>query len=479
MGNDSVPMQHNGASSAAGRRQLGVSSYSYNASSQQRHRYNAQGSSGTGGRERHYGQPASAEASQYSRDRYSSGSHSRKSVSHPQVKHQKNRRRGKVIALVIAGVVVIAAIVFIFFWTRPIQITVDGAKKTVAFNSTYDKLHDDGVLDAVNGDLLAVDGSVLKQAGGNEYKVYDNGTEVENHNARVHNDAVLTEAKGDDVTEDAAYTDSTTAWTWDIEDCGRQDTYNFSIGMYVTQGTDGVETTAKGKTSGKTAEYASQTMVPRMIRHYFTNKTGGQKTIALTFDDGPSTYTQQILDVLSKYGAVGTFYEVGNNIQEYPDASKAVIAQGSEIGNHSLTHNNYYNADNSSVVLSEVSQTNQIIKDTTGETCTNIRPPGGFWSDSLWKTLDGQCTLCVGWSIDTEDWKKPGVDSIVNTALEQAAAGDVVLMHDGGGDRSQSVAALDKICSTLKERGYTFVTVSQMADTERSVLVSSGAIPQG
>lgn len=434
--------------------------------------------SSSASRELHYGQ--SEDASQYSREKYTQGKHSRKSVSTPEVKHKKSRRRGKIVAIVVVAILLIVGGVAGFYFMRPISITVDGAKRTVAFNTTYSKLHDDGVLSASNGNLVAVDGSVLQTGKGGPFKAYDNGELVANNNSRVQRDSNITESTGDDVTENCSITEKTEPWTWDIEDCGRQDTYNFSIGMWVTNGTDGVDKVETGSISGKTAVAAdSQKMVPRMVRHYFTNKTGGQKTIALTFDDGPSQYTQQVLDTLSKYGAVGTFYEVGNNIQQYPEQSKAVIAQGSEIGNHSLTHNNYYNAGNADVVKSEVTQTNQIIKDTTGETCTDIRPPGGFWSDSLWKTLDGQCTLCVGWSIDTEDWKKPGVDSIVNTALEQAEAGDVVLMHDGGGDRSQSVAALDTICSTLKQRGFTFVTVSQMAQTERDTLVAAGTIPQG
>lgn len=387
-------------------------------------------------------------------------------------------RRGRTPLIIILALLILAVVGGLLFFNRPIRITVDGKEYTVRASSTYNKLHDDGVITAANGDLLAVDGSVLTAGGGKPFKVYDNGKQV-NNSRLVSSGANLTQEKGDDETEDATYETTTIPWTWDIEDSGRQDTYQFSLGLYVTKGTDGQGKTATGKVSGKTATVPSgQEMVPRMVRHYYINETGGRKVVALTFDDGPSEYTQQVLDILSSNGAVGTFYEVGQNIQEYPDLTKAVEAQGSEVANHSLTHTVYYGTETSEASINEIKQCNQIIKDVLGKDNTNIRPPGGYWSDTLWKPLDGQCSIVAGWTIDTRDWQRPGTESIVATATTDVKPGEVILMHDGGGDRSQTVAALDQICKTLKSQGFEFVTVSQMADIERQALVANGSIPK-
>lgn len=389
---------------------------------------------------------------------------------------QPRRRRTPLI--IILALLVVAIVGGLLFFNRPVRIVVDGKEYTVRASSTYNKLHDDGVITAPNGDLLAVDGSVLTQGGGKPFKVYDNGKQV-NNSRLVSNGATLTQEKGDDETEDATYETTTIPWTWDIEDSGRQDTYQFSLGLYVTQGTDGQGKTATGKISGKTATVPSgQEMVPRMVRHYYINETGGRKAIALTFDDGPSEYTQQVLDVLSRYDAVGTFYEVGQNIREHPDLAKAVEAQGSEVANHSLTHTVYYGTETTEASVNEVRECNQVINEVLGKDNTNIRPPGGFWSDSLWQPLDGECSIVAGWTIDTRDWERPGTESIIAAATTDVKPGEVILMHDGGGDRSQTVAALDQICKTLKSQGFEFVTVSQMADIERQALVANGSIPK-
>jgi peptidoglycan/xylan/chitin deacetylase (PgdA/CDA1 family) len=406
-----------------------------------------------------------AEVAQYQRNSYEhGGGHHRK----------RGRRVASVIVFIIVALLLVGGGVAAFLYTRPLHVVVNGVEYEVAWNTTYNKLHDDGIISGDSGNFVAVDGEVLEAGKGGPFKAYANGKLVDDNDSRVKNDATITTEDGDDITEDADVTERSVSWVWDIEDCGRQDTYNFSIGMWVTQGTDGTERTATGKVSGKTV--VTTDMVPRMVRHYYTNETGDQKVIALTFDDGPSEFTQQVLDILDKYGAVATFYEVGSKIEEHPETTKAVVEQGSEVGNHSYSHSVFYSADNQDQVCSEVAKTNEIIKDVTGQTCTNIRPPGGFWSDELWKPLEGNCTLCVGGSIDTNDWKRQGVDSIVHAA-EQGESGDVILMHDGGGDRSQSVQALDQICAYYKDQGYTFVTTSQLADIERQALRDEGAIP--
>ena len=212
---------------------------------------------------------------------------------------------------------------------------------------------------------------------------------------------------------------------------------------------------------------------------YVIQRTGDHPgMVALTFDDGPDPqWTPQVLDILKRENIAATFFIVGSYGQESPGLIKRIVSDGNDIGNHSFTHPNMGEIP-TSVTTVELNATQRLIQSLTGRSTTLFRAP--YFGDAEPQTPDevepiveakhlGYIT--VGLHIDPDDWETPGadaitqrvVDGIVNQTTDEDVRGQVVLLHDGGGDRSQTVEALPKIIETLKAKGYKFVTVSQLA----------------
>lgn len=186
-----------------------------------------------------------------------------------------------------------------------------------------------------------------------------------------------------------------------------------------------------------------------------------EKVIALTFDDGPHTkYTPQILDLLSEYDAKATFFVVGERAEMYPDLIYQIDQEGHELANHTYTHSLKITPEK---LEEELKKTNEIIHDITGTYPFLYRPVGGSYNDRIINTAveNGYTVIMWSWHQDTEDWKRPGVHKIVSKVLSGAHPGDIVLFHDAGGDRTQTVEALKEILPELKKQGYKFVTISE------------------
>ncbi len=211
---------------------------------------------------------------------------------------------------------------------------------------------------------------------------------------------------------------------------------------------------------------------PYIIRRYGDKS----KTIALTFDDGPDpTFTPQILRILKENHVPGTFFVLGSNAEMYPEILEQMWDDGNEIGNHTFTHPHFAEISAWRAAL-EVNATQRIIESITGRSTRLFRPPFGEGGDTnaadpdeIVHLLETQKLgyITVGMNIDPNDYEKPGVDEIVNRidriiaqANHNLMSYNVILMHDGGGDRSQTVAALPKIIKDLKGKGYKFIPVS-------------------
>jgi peptidoglycan/xylan/chitin deacetylase (PgdA/CDA1 family)/GT2 family glycosyltransferase len=194
------------------------------------------------------------------------------------------------------------------------------------------------------------------------------------------------------------------------------------------------------------------------------------KTVALTFDDGPDpTWTPQVLAVLAKYHVPGTFFVVGSSVARDPDLVRQIRAQGSEIGIHTFTHPDLAEVSTDRVDR-EMAETQYALAGATGEESYLIRPPYSSEPDALddlrfdvISRLGQQGYVTALVDVDTEDWERPGVDAIVHNAVPEDGHGGVVLLHDAGGDRSETVAALDRLIPEMQRDGYTFTTVSQGA----------------
>ncbi len=185
------------------------------------------------------------------------------------------------------------------------------------------------------------------------------------------------------------------------------------------------------------------------------------RDVALTFDDGPSSYTPQILRVLTRMHAKATFFEIGYAVRSYPKLTAEEARDGFEIGDHTETHA-YLQEISPAEQVHEIEDQMEALRHAGAPNPVLFRPPYGSFNATTLSILHSQKLLMVLWSVDTSDYARPGVDKIVDTALSGATPGAIILMHDGGGDRSETVKALPQIIRGLRRRGYHLMTVSQL-----------------
>ena len=184
------------------------------------------------------------------------------------------------------------------------------------------------------------------------------------------------------------------------------------------------------------------------------------KVIALTFDDGPTAETLKILAVLQKHNAIATFFCLGANLRENPEIAKQVVKAGNAIGNHTWHH--YYHNVTEKTASDEIDNTGVHIYRSTGAKSLLFRPPGGRLNNGFADYAKKKNYVVVMWSIDPKDFLQPPAAAIARSVLSRATSGAIVLLHDGGGDRQQTVEAVSVIIPKLKQQGYRFVTVPQL-----------------
>jgi peptidoglycan/xylan/chitin deacetylase (PgdA/CDA1 family) len=186
--------------------------------------------------------------------------------------------------------------------------------------------------------------------------------------------------------------------------------------------------------------------------------------IALTFDDGPNPfYTPQVLAILQQYGVKATFFDIGYLVAEYPNIVRQENNQGNLVANHSWSHP-VMTSLSVQAIHSQLTSTTNIIQATIGVRPTFFRPPYGSTNNIVLAQARNLRYTTVLWDGTAGDWKLPGVKFIVNQTLYYARNGAILLLHDGGGNRAQTVAALPIIIASLKSRGFKFVTIQQLVD---------------
>ncbi len=199
------------------------------------------------------------------------------------------------------------------------------------------------------------------------------------------------------------------------------------------------------------------------------------KVVALTFDDGPSPkWTPLILDELKKAGVKATFFMLGEHVAKYPDVARRVAQEGHEIGNHTNTHHVliYYTPVE---LIKEIKDAEKIIYDTTGVTTRFFRPPKAWLTGQEKIQLQEMGYKVVLWSLNSKDWVTFDDKYIIKYILHHVRPGDIILFHDSGGtfsteggDRQETVLAILRTIERLKEKGYRFVTVSELVNYERA-----------
>jgi peptidoglycan/xylan/chitin deacetylase (PgdA/CDA1 family) len=185
------------------------------------------------------------------------------------------------------------------------------------------------------------------------------------------------------------------------------------------------------------------------------------KEIALTFDDGPGPYTPQILSVLQRENVPATFFEVGVSLHFFHEGTSQIVADGYPIGDHTLNHfamSHLSAREQRTQLLRQI----RVIGRYGAPFPRMFRPPYGLWNSATLSLLHKYRMLMVMWTVDTSDYREPGVPAIVHAAVSGAEPGAIILMHDAGGNRAETVAALPQIIRALKARGYKLVTVPKL-----------------
>jgi peptidoglycan-N-acetylglucosamine deacetylase len=180
-----------------------------------------------------------------------------------------------------------------------------------------------------------------------------------------------------------------------------------------------------------------------------------RKVVALTFDDGPSEYTDRYLDVLREKGVPGTFFEIGQEMPGREATMRRILAEGDEIGDHTMNHVEYPG-------YAQIAGAAERIKAYTGFQPCLFRPPGGAVNSSVIATAGSFGLKTITWDVDPRDWSLPGTSEIYSNIVDNAKPGSIILMHDGGGPRDETLAALPEIIDTLRAKGYGFETVSAL-----------------
>jgi peptidoglycan-N-acetylglucosamine deacetylase len=185
------------------------------------------------------------------------------------------------------------------------------------------------------------------------------------------------------------------------------------------------------------------------------------REIALTFDDGPGPYTPKVISILERYRAPATFFEVGALEPYFHSSTRRIIALGDPIGDHTFYHapmGRLTPADQQAELLEGA----QALERYGAPFPRLFRPPYGLWNSHTLALLHAYRMLMVLWTVDTNDYLLPGWGAIVRAALKGAKPGAIILLHDGGGNRSETVSALPRIITKLRARGYRLVTVPQL-----------------
>jgi peptidoglycan/xylan/chitin deacetylase (PgdA/CDA1 family) len=186
-----------------------------------------------------------------------------------------------------------------------------------------------------------------------------------------------------------------------------------------------------------------------------TNGPRDRKVVALTFDDGPSDYTDDFLAVLREKDVAATFFEIGQEMPGREDAMRQILAQGSEIGDHTMDHVEFPG-------YAQIAGAAERIAAYTHFKPCLFRPPGGGVDGGIVATAGSLGMRTVNWDVDPRDWSSPGSGAIYANVVGHVQPGSIVVMHDGGGPRGETLAALPRIIDTLRGRGYRFATVTEL-----------------
>lgn len=197
-----------------------------------------------------------------------------------------------------------------------------------------------------------------------------------------------------------------------------------------------------------------------------------EKVVALTYDDGPNPpYTNQLLEILERNQIRATFFVIGKLVEKYPEIVRLILSKGHEVGNHSYSHQQLI-FKSPWCIRSEIEKTDKLLHQLCVKQEIHFRAPYGRKLLVLPYILSKMRKKNILWNLDSKDYEASSYEVIENYVLEHVRPGSIILMHDGGGERSQTLIATEMLLKKLQEKGYTFKTVSELI-RQRDCLTSN------
>lgn len=371
----------------------------------------------------------------------------------------------RLLALLVLAFFLVWAGMF-FAETRPYTVVINGHEVQLKGKHSAASLIADGTVKSRPGNLLAIDGSIIVEGGGEPFAVSFEGLDEVGPDTRLTAGDTLYIGKGNDVVEPIIENTELIQPGIVMEGTGP---------IHVVEpGTEGLMLIKTGVQSGIQLTEEITPPVPDVCRKYYPD-TGGEKVIALTLDDGPwGDSTEDILDILAAHQVKATFFFVGTQIESSErNASlvKRAFNEGHQVATHTYSH---ASGDGLGLSLEYMDPADQIeevvkgfesIKYVTGvDPSPILRAPGGNYSPETQQILKPYITAEIGWTVDTHDWAFPPPEAIVDNIMSNSFSGGIILAHDGGGDRRGTVIALGIAIPQLKEQGYRFVTIDELLE---------------
>ena len=195
------------------------------------------------------------------------------------------------------------------------------------------------------------------------------------------------------------------------------------------------------------------------VKAFCNNPSETEKKIALTFDDGPSIFTLEVLELLKKYNAKATFFCIGKNIEKHPEIVKQIIIEGHLVGNHSYNHSKFFDFYHEDKVTDELRKTDKLLENFTTKKINFFRPPYGVTTPSIRRALKITGHKVIGWNIRSLDGGTKNQNIIFNRIIKRVSPGGIVLLHDTG---SHSVLVLEQFLQFLQQNNYKVISVEEL-----------------
>jgi peptidoglycan/xylan/chitin deacetylase (PgdA/CDA1 family) len=195
------------------------------------------------------------------------------------------------------------------------------------------------------------------------------------------------------------------------------------------------------------------------VKAYCNNPSETEKKIAITFDDGPSVFTLEILELLKKYNVKATFFCIGKNIEAHPEILKQIIADGHLVGNHSYNHSPFFDFYNAATIREEIKKTDALLEKYTSRKINFFRPPYGVTTPSIRRSLKKTGHKVIGWNIRSLDGGTKNQSLIFNRIIKRISPGGIVLLHDTA---SHSVLVLEQFLQFLHQNNYKVISTEEL-----------------